>query len=597
MKKYLLATTFILSSFIANYSQVGFNSLSTLNRPPVFGPSPFQDSLWAFDTLTFNRVYASAPTPSSGGVITGMNGFTMHPHTGQFYVICKQSGTSGRTLGTYNVFTGVVTIIGNLGSNFSTITFKNDGQLIGATGDGASPSETMFSIDPATAATTLLYAMGNGADGEVLSYNFEDSSFYHWSGNGTVVMEKMLATNLTYTPTNIPISGTTGGETFGSVYLGNGIFLNSTIASNFRKVTATGVYGGALGSLPDDIRGLGLVGRWVERPGSDTICANETSLFVASATMGGSGRHKFQWVLNGVNIPGATNDSLFANLTGFYNCRIILDSLNTNNQTMDSAITAYTDTAWYGRHLQVLNIPVVTINPTPIAYLCEAGDSIQLTGSSGGTSQWYQNGSMISGATTNTYYASTVGVYNMVKTNLNGCGDSSAIGTQVLFAPVSTMSPTGSSTVCNPAAFTLVATNGANQYQWLRNDTVIAGATNDSLDITTSGNYECIVTYGSCNDTVGSYQLTVIDCSGIEENSSVHFEIYPNPTHEKLNISSPSQTPIKSIEIIDLAGRKIRSINVNNINTIISVDELMGGAYLINIITEKGVISKRFIKY
>lgn len=139
-----------------------------------------------------------APTPSSGGAITGINGLTTHPCKGEIYAICKQSATTGRTLGKFNPQTGVVTIIGNLGDNFSSISFREDGQLFGVTGDGANTPETLYLIDHTTAAVTLATALGNGADGEIIAYNKDDDMFYHWSGNGTVIMEKNNVTITIY---------------------------------------------------------------------------------------------------------------------------------------------------------------------------------------------------------------------------------------------------------------------------------------------------------------------------------------------------------------------------------------------------------------
>lgn len=580
---------------IAGFSQVGFNLMPGMTHPPMFGPSPFQDSLWGFDTTTHQMIYRASPT-LAGFTITGMTGLTMHPHTGEFYIIMKVSGVSGRVLGTFNPTTGVCSQVGNLGDNFSTISFREDGQLFGVTGDGALVSETMYLIDHTNGTKTLAASLGAGADGEVIAYNYDDDFFYHWSGYTTVVFEKIMST-VPYTTTTIPIIGTPSGETFGAAYLGGGRFRISNISSNFNHCFSDGTWTSSFGSNPDDLRGLGMVARWVDRPGDDTICANETSLLVAMATPNDGNRHKFQWVRNGVNIPGATNDSLYANVSGWYNCRIILDSLYTNGQTMDSSITAYTDTAWYGRRLTVLNIPNVTISPSPVAYLCNAGDSVLLTGSSGGSSQWYANGVMMAGATANTYYATTPGVYNMVKTNLNGCSDSAATGTSVLNLPISTMTPTGSSTVCNPTTVMLAVTSGADSYQWLRNDTVEAGQTNDTIVAGISGTYECIVTYGTCVDTIGNYQLTVLDCSGIEENSNIRFKVYPNPVHEKLNISNTANIIIKQVDIVDLTGRKVISNPTNSSNVQLDVLHLKNGTYLITIITDKGTETKRFVKH
>ncbi|HLO53691.1 MAG TPA: M36 family metallopeptidase, partial [Saprospiraceae bacterium] len=219
----------------------------------LYATSPFQDSLWTFDSLTFQVIQRVGPT-LPGFTVTGMQGFTKNPVTGVFYAIVRVSGVTGRLLCTYDPITTQFTQIGNLGANFSSITFTPTGKLFGVTGDGATPSETLFEINPTTGATTLLTALGNGADGEVICYNPDDNMIYHWSGNTTVVFEKILPTP-PYTVTSIN-SGVVSGETFGAVYVGNGTFLTSNISSSFRRVTTTGMWSASFGNSPDDLRGM-----------------------------------------------------------------------------------------------------------------------------------------------------------------------------------------------------------------------------------------------------------------------------------------------------------------------------------------------------
>jgi uncharacterized protein YhjY with autotransporter beta-barrel domain len=56
--------------------------------------------------------------------------------------------------------------------------------LFGVTGDGATPAESLFSIDPSSAMGTLLGGLGNGNDGEVIAFNPVDGQLYHFSGRG-----------------------------------------------------------------------------------------------------------------------------------------------------------------------------------------------------------------------------------------------------------------------------------------------------------------------------------------------------------------------------------------------------------------------------
>jgi len=220
-----------------------------------YGFSPFQDSVWTIDTtMNYAIVERRAPT-LAGFTVTGINGAAKNPLTGQIYAIAKVSGVSGRVLCIFNPADATMTQLGNLGDNFSSITFSPSGQLFGVTGNGATVPETLYDIDPSNASKTLLTPLGNGADGEVICYNPDDNMIYHWSGNVTVVYEKILPV-APYTITDIPITGTTSGETFGAAYIGNNKFLISNISSSFNIITTNGTWGAAFGSLPDDLRGL-----------------------------------------------------------------------------------------------------------------------------------------------------------------------------------------------------------------------------------------------------------------------------------------------------------------------------------------------------
>ena len=221
----------------------------------LYGFSPFQDSVWTLDTFNNYQIVQRRSTNLPGFTITGVNALAQHPITGVYYIVAKVSGVSGRVLCTWDATTSTATQIGNLGTNFSSLTFSPSGQLFGATGNGAMPPETLFEIDPATAATTLLVSLGNGADGEIICYNPDDDMIYHWSGNGTVIFEKIEPVP-PYTITNIPIIGATSGETFGAAYIGNGKFLISNISSSFNIIRTDGTWGPAFGSNPDDLRGL-----------------------------------------------------------------------------------------------------------------------------------------------------------------------------------------------------------------------------------------------------------------------------------------------------------------------------------------------------
>jgi hypothetical protein len=135
--------------------------------------------------------------------------------------------------------------------------------------------------------------------------------------------------------------------------------------------------------------------------GATTFCEGIT---VTLKTIEGSG-YSYQWFRNGVAIGGATGASYEAGLTGAYTVSI---TLGPNNAVSD---------------------PIqITVNSNPIAVITPAGStaispggSVVLNGSTGtGYSyKWYLNGSVIPGATSSSYTATTAGNYELEV--FNGC--------------------------------------------------------------------------------------------------------------------------------------------------------------------------------
>ena len=195
---------------------------------PLFGASPFADSLWTMDTTGF-AVTASVQlvdTLTAAPAIAGVNGMAVQPCTGTFYIVYRNGGT-GRLLGTLNTSNGIVTQIGNTGENIAGISFFDQVTLYAQSGDGSSTSETLFSVDLLTAALTLVDADAAGNDGETICVNSDDGLIYRWSGSGQQNTDEIMQT---YNPglsayTLVPMSGFDGSEMFGSTYIGNNTFL------------------------------------------------------------------------------------------------------------------------------------------------------------------------------------------------------------------------------------------------------------------------------------------------------------------------------------------------------------------------------------
>lgn len=71
--------------------------------------------------------------------------------------------------------------------------------------------------------------------------------------------------------------------------------------------------------------------------------------------------------------------------------------------------------------------------------------------------------------------------------------------------------------------------------------------------------------------------------------------VFPNPAKNLLNVVSESQQ-IKSVEIIDLNGRIIKTKKINSNNISIEIESIESGVYILKVNNEAGNISKKFIK-
>jgi len=98
------------------------------------------------------------------------------------------------------------------------------------------------------------------------------------------------------------------------------------------------------------------------------------------------------------------------------------------------------------------------------------------------------------------------------------------------------------------------------------------------LDLGTGFNVDNIII-----ENMGNMNVKNID--------AINFSVVPNPAADYLSIHSNEK--INSVEIIDVNGRKI--IEVKEFSKI-NIKTLNSGTYFVKIKTDKGSVSKKFIK-
>ncbi|GAB4403870.1 MAG: hypothetical protein Kow00123_15320 [Anaerolineales bacterium] len=239
-------------------------------------------------------------------------------------------------------------------------------------------------------------------------------------------------------------------------------------------------------------------------PTSGELNCNVASVLLTANVTGGVGPFTYQWYKNGVAISGATSSTYLATSAGTYYVRVG-DGPYCDVKSNDSVVTSVPN-------------PEVSVTPTGGELNCNVSSVLLTASVTGGESpfayQWYKNGTAIAGATTNTYSATSVGVYKVVVTDHNGCTDTSnEVTVTSVPDPDVSVTPTSGELNCNVSSVLLTASVSGGEspfaYQWYKNGTAIAGATSSTYSATSAGVYKVVVTdHNGCADT--SNEVTVV---------------------------------------------------------------------------------------
>lgn len=80
-----------------------------------------------------------------------------------------------------------------------------------------------------------------------------------------------------------------------------------------------------------------------------------------------------------------------------------------------------------------------------------------------------------------------------------------------------------------------------------------------------------------------------------ESLNDLSVKVYPNPAMDVLNITS-STKQFTSVDIVDLNGRLVKSIEVESNMVSANIEDLKSGLYIVNISNQETTISRKFIK-
>ena len=202
------------------------------------------------------------------------------------------------------------------------------------------------------------------------------------------------------------ISTGTNGTTFTTTTLTNGQIVTCVLTSDMPGVTnnpATSNGITTIVSLP--------VTPAISIVGNTTICAGLPVSLITSSTNTGSSP-LYQWSVNGSNVGASSSSYSYTPGSG--------DIVGVTLTSSNTCVTAST---------AIASPVTITINPAPSTPTISANTNI-LTSSSTTGNQWYLNGSLLPGATSQNYTATLNGTYTVIVTS-GGCASSPSVGSVI----------------------------------------------------------------------------------------------------------------------------------------------------------------------
>ena len=133
-------------------------------------------------------------------------------------------------------------------------------------------------------------------------------------------------------------------------------------------------------------------------------------------------------------------------------------------------------------------------------------------------------------------------------------------------------------------------------YQWFLNGVAINGETNSTITVEESGDYTVeVVTVDGCT-VLSNNMNVVIDNSGLTEENSADWVIYPNPASDFITITFLGNwtSQQQKVTLLDLSGRMVKEELLIPSNSKVTIDltQLQTGSYILQVSNS----IKKFIK-
>ena len=126
--------------------------------------------------------------------------------------------------------------------------------------------------------------------------------------------------------------------------------------------------------------------------------------------------------------------------------------------------------------------------------------------------------------------------------------------------------------------------------------TVVANTNNYTITgLTPNTTYQMQV-QTNCGDNLSQWSATITQTTtGLNSYLENNISLYPNPANDYIDVRV-DELNVTSMEVYDVYGKLINTVNVVNNPTRINVSGLATGMYFVRVTTEQGVVTKSFIK-
>ncbi len=285
----------------------------------------------------------------------------------------------------------------------------------------------------------------------------------------------------------------------------------------------------------------------------------------------------YTWI-DGNIYTSSTNTPIWT-LTNTAGCDSIvtLDLTITNSDTGTDVVTACDSYSWIdgNTYSSSTNTPTWTLTNSSG---CDSVVSLNLTITNSNSST-----DVISACNSYTWidgntYISSTNVPTWTLTNGEGCDSIVTLNLTIDSVDVS---------VTDNSPILTANDSTATSYEWIYCNTGLSvpGGTSAAFEAVFNGSYAVIITDGICVDTSECYLVLNIGLQDISASGEA-ISVYPNPNNGSFIISF-EQEPEGVLELYDVAGRVIYSVELNN-DLVYEIRELSTGMYLLNMTLSNG---------